>query len=178
MWSVWLVFCDCAYSICSLRDKDKRLMEASWRERLTVRETGSCSDGQGLLSKSLIQFSVDGNTLFQQHKREGCVPSLLFTWSQTMVEVMKIMGTSFKRSHAGTATPSAPNHAAGHRQPTPPLEIPGRSQASLGQAFVGSLLLSPGSWYMQVSVWALQESISQVCVSSGSFSVGLKLCGC
>ena len=32
-------------------------------------ETGSCFDGWGLLSKSLIQFSVD---------RQGCVPSLLF----------------------------------------------------------------------------------------------------
>ena len=34
-----------------------------------------------MLSKSLIQFSFDG---------WGCVPSLLFTWGQTMVEVMKI----------------------------------------------------------------------------------------
>ena len=28
-------------------DKDKRLMDASWWEILTVRETGSFSDGQG-----------------------------------------------------------------------------------------------------------------------------------
>ena len=44
-----------------------------------------------MLSKTLIQFSVDG---------WGCVPALLFTWVQTMVEVMKIMAmaTSFKRS--------------------------------------------------------------------------------
>ena len=32
--------------------------------------------GWGMLSKSLIQFSVDG---------WSCVPSLLFTWAQTMV---------------------------------------------------------------------------------------------
>ena len=32
-----------------------------------------------------------------------------------MVEVMKIMGTSFKRSHAHTATLNAPDPAAGHR---------------------------------------------------------------
>ena len=38
--------------------------------------------GGTLLSKSLIQFSVDG---------WSCVPSLLFTWGQTMVEVMKTM---------------------------------------------------------------------------------------
>ena len=32
-------------------------------------KTWSCSDGRAMLSKSLIQFSVDG---------QGCVPSLLF----------------------------------------------------------------------------------------------------
>ena len=79
-----------------------------------------------------------------------------------MVEVMKIMVTSFKRSHARTATLSAPNPAAGHHQPTPPPETPGHSQASLGQSLVGSLLLSPGSWCVQGSVCALQESVSPV----------------
>ena len=47
-----------------------------------------------MLSKSLIQFSVDGWSF---------VPSLLFTLVQMMVEVMKIMVTSLKRSHACTA---------------------------------------------------------------------------
>ena len=42
---------------------------------------------------------------------------------------------------------SAPIPAAGHHRPTPPLETPGPSQASLGQSPVGWLLLSPGSWY-------------------------------
>ena len=83
-----------------------------------------------MLSKSLIQFSVGG---------QGCVPSVLFTWGQTRVEVMKIMVTFFKRSQA-------PRPAAGRRRPTPLLETPGHSQASLGQSPVGSLLLSPGSW--------------------------------
>ena len=41
---------------------------------------------------------------------------------QTMVEVMKIMVTSFKRSHAGTAELSAPDPAAGHCQSMPPLK--------------------------------------------------------
>ena len=40
-----------------------------------------------MLSKLLIQFSVDG---------WSCVPSLLLTQGQTMVEVMKIMATFFK----------------------------------------------------------------------------------
>ena len=47
MWSVCLVFCDYGFhSVCPLMDKDKRLMEASWGERQTVGETGSCSDKQ------------------------------------------------------------------------------------------------------------------------------------
>ena len=68
------------------------------------------------------------------------------TWGQIMVEVMKVMVTSFKRSHACMATLSGPNPAAGHQQPTPLLEMPGHSQTSLGQSLVGSLLLSPRSW--------------------------------
>ena len=77
-----------------------------------------------------------------------------------MVEVMKIMATSFKRSQAFTAMLSAPNPAAGHFQLLPPLETPGHSQAGLGQSLVGSLLLSPGSWCTQGSVCDLQESVS------------------
>ena len=37
--------------------------------------------GGAMLSKSLIQFSIEWS----------CVPSLLFTWGQTMLEVMKII---------------------------------------------------------------------------------------
>ena len=109
--------------------------------------------GRAMLGKSLIHLSVDG---------WGCVLSLLFTWDQTMVEVMKIMATSFKRSHARTATLSAPNPAASCRRPMPPLETPGHSRASLGLSFVGSLLLSPGSWCTQSVVCALQASVSPV----------------
>ena len=72
------------------------------------------------------------------------------------------MVTSFKKSHAHTATLRAPNPAAGHCQPTPPPEAPGHSQASLGQSLVGSLPLSPGSWCSQRFVCALQESVSPV----------------
>ena len=40
MWSVWLVFCDCGFhSVCPLMDKDKRIMEAYWWERLIEGET-------------------------------------------------------------------------------------------------------------------------------------------
>ena len=69
-------------SVCTLMEKDKRLMKASWWERLSEGKTESCSDGWGHVQQTLIQFSVDG---------WSCVPSLLFTWDQTMVKVMKIM---------------------------------------------------------------------------------------
>ena len=72
---------------------------------------------RAMLSKSLIQFSVDGLG----------VPSLLFTWGQTMVEVMKIMATSFKRSQQHIAILSALKPAAGHCQPMPLPETPGHS---------------------------------------------------
>ena len=66
----WLVVCDCDFQfVCPLMEKNKRLLEASWWERLTEGETGSCSDGRDMLHKSVIQFSVHG---------WGCLPSLLF----------------------------------------------------------------------------------------------------
>ena len=165
MWSNWLVFCDCGFqSVCPLMENDKRLMDASWWERLTEGKTGSCSMCSAMLSKSLIQFSVDG---------WNCVPSLLFTWGQTVVEVMKIMATSLKRSYACTATLSGPSPAAGHRGPRPLLETPGHPQESPGQSPVGSLHLSPGSWCTQGSACALQVSISQCWVRPGSSAVGL-----
>ena len=122
--------------------------------------------GRAMLSKSLIQFSVDG---------QGCVPSLLFTWGQTMVEVMKIMATSFKRSHACSAALSASDPEAGHHQPTPPLETPGHSWACLGQFLVGSLwgpfLLGPG--VHKVLFVPSKSLCPQSCLSSDGSMVGL-----
>ena len=83
-----------------------------------------------------------------------------------MVEVMKIMATSFKRSHACTAALHTPNPAAGHRRPMPLLATPGHSRASLCQSLLGSLVLSPGSWCTQGFVCALQESVSPALLSS------------
>ena len=79
-------------------------METSWWERLRVK-LGLVLIGRAMLSKSLIQFSVDG---------WNCGPSLLFTWGQTMMEAVKIEVTSLRRSIARTATLSAPNPAADH----------------------------------------------------------------
>ena len=53
-----LVFCVCGFHpVCPLMDKDKRLKEASWWERLTVGETGSCSDGLGYAQFSSVTQS-------------------------------------------------------------------------------------------------------------------------
>ena len=115
-----------------------------------------------MLSKSWIQFSVD---------EWSCVPSQLFTWGQTMVEGMKIMVTFFKTSHACTATLSAPNSTAGPCLHWRLLDTPRQGWVNL--LWSQSVLLSPGSWCVQGSVCALQESISQSCVSSGSSMGGL-----
>ena len=72
------------------------------------------------------------------------------------------MATSFQSFHACTTALSTSDPAAGPRRPTPLPETPGRSQASLGQSLVGSLLLSPGSWCSQGAVCAFQQSVSPV----------------
>ena len=89
-----------------------------------------------------------------------------------MVEVMKVMVTSFKRSYACATTLSALNPAADHHQHTSPLETPEHSQACLGHSLVGSLPLCLESWCTRFCS-SLQESISKSCVSSGSSMVGL-----
>ena len=90
-----------------------------------------------------------------------------------MVEVIKIMATSLKRSHAHTAILSAPSPAAGHHRPTPLPQTPGHSRASVGQSLVGSLLLSPMSWCAQASFVPSKSLFPQSRVSSGGSVVGL-----
>ena len=110
-----------------------------------------------MLSKSLIQFSVDGR---------GCVPSLLFDLTPNYGGGNEDNGDLLQKSHARAAVLSAPNPAAGHCLLTPLLETPEHSRASLGQSLVGSLLLSPGSWCTQGFVCALQVSVSLISVQS------------
>ena len=85
------------------------------------------------------------------------------------------MVTSFKKiqcMYLGHYT-QCPQPTSGHHQPTPPRETPGQLRASLGQSFVGSVFLSTESWCTRGSVCALQETISQSCISSGGSMVGL-----
>ena len=116
-----------------------------------------------MLSKFLIQFSVDG---------WSCVPSLLFTRGRNYGGGNEDNGDLLQKVPCLHCCAQCPSPAAGHRRPTPPLEMPGHPQASLGQSPVGSLLLSPGSWCTRFCC-ALQESISPVLLSSGRSMVGL-----
>ena len=64
-----------------------------------------------------------------------------------MVEVMKIMVTSFKRSPAALLYSVRPTLQITTNPAS--AETPGHLHASLGQSLMGSLLLSPGSWCAQ-----------------------------
>ena len=88
------------------------------------------------------------------------------------MEVVKIIETSFKRSHASTATLSAPNPAAGHRQPTPPQE----TLDTHGQVWVslvwGHCSFLPGRGAHKVLFVPSKSLFLQSCISSGGSMVG------
>ena len=112
-----------------------------------------------MLSKSLIQFSVDG---------QSCVPFLLFTWGQTMVEVMKKMLTSLKMSHHVLLQSMLPTLQQATTNPC----LCWRLLDTHRQVSWGSLFLSPGSWCTRFHC-APHESISQSYVNSGRSMVEL-----
>ena len=92
-----------------------------------------------------------------------------------MIEVMKIMVTSFKRSHARTAALSAPDPAPGHRCTDPCLRwrLPDAHQQVWVCLLWGhcSFLLGPGAH--KVLFVPSKRLFPQSCVSSGSSIVGL-----
>ena len=79
---------------------------------------------------------------------------------------MKIMAASFKRPHAHTAIPSAPDPAAGHHRPSPLPETPGHSWTSLGQSLVWRLFII-GDWNAKVG----SQEIPGV---TGKFGLGVQ----
>ena len=89
-----------------------------------------------------------------------------------MVEIMKIIAISFKRSHAWTVTLSAPNPAA-----PPPTHTSTRDSWTLTRKSgpVSCGFTAPFSWVLgvQASVFSLPESVSQSCVNSGGSMVSL-----
>ena len=95
MWSVWLVFYDCGFhSVFPLKDKDKRLMEASWWERLTVGEFSSVQ----LLSR--VQ-------LFAKPWTAALQASLSITNSRSLLKLMSIESVAVQPSHP-LSSPSPP----------------------------------------------------------------------
>ena len=110
-----------------------------------------------MVSKSLIQFSVDG---------QGSVPSLLFVLRPNYCGGNEDNGDLFHKEISMHCQPQC-------LQSTPPWETPEYSWASLGQSLVGSLLLSPGSWCIQGLFVPFKSLFPQSCVSPGSSMVGL-----
>ena len=98
-----------------------------------------------MFSKSLIQFSVDG---------QGCVPSLLLDLRPNHGGGNEGNGDLLQKVPCCTQCPQPCSRALP--------ETPRHSWACLGQSVLGSLLLSPGSCCAQGSVCALQESVSPV----------------
>ena len=108
-----------------------------------------CGTSPGtVLSKSLIQLSVDG------------LCSLPVGWPHCGGGD-EGSGDLLRKVPCTHCCTQRPQPRSSHRRPTPPPET-GHSRASLGKFLVGSLLLSPGSCCIQGFVCALQESVSPV----------------
>ena len=100
-------------------------------------------------------------------------PPCYLTWGQTMVEVMKIMATSFKRSQARTAALRAPSLQQATTDPhlcRRLLDTHERVWVSLLWGHC-SFLLGPG--VHKVLFVPSKSLFPQSCVSSGSSMVGL-----
>ena len=102
-------------------DKDKRLVEASWWKRLTVGESGSCSDGR------------------------GWVPSLLFGLSPNYARDNASNGDLLEKDlhpHCCIQCPWPHRPLSAHASTGGSWTLPGTA----GSVSCGALLLFPGSW--------------------------------
>ena len=153
MWSDWLVLVIVVFILSALWWIRIRGLWKLPDGRVSRGKLGLVLMGRAMLSKSLIQFSVDG---------WGFVPSLLFDLRPNYGGGNEDNGDLCQKVPCTHCYISALNPAADHCWPTSLQETPGHSQASLGQSLEGSLLLSPGSWCAQGFVCALQESVSPV----------------
>ena len=109
--------------------------------------------GRAMLSKSLIQFSVDG---------QGCVPSLLFDPRPNYGVGNEDNGNLLQKVPSRHCCTQCPQPCS---RPPPMHASTGDIWTLLGnltQSVVGILLLSPGFWCTQGFVCALQESVSPV----------------
>ena len=92
--------------------------------------------GGAMLSKSLIQFSVDG---------QGCVPSLLFDLRPNYGGGNEDNGDLLQKVPCMHCCTQCPQPCSRRPLTHASTETPGQSQASMGQSLVGSRLLSPRS---------------------------------
>ena len=133
MWSDWLVFCDCGFhSVCPLVEKSKRLMEASLWERLRGK-LGLVLMGRAMLSKSIIQFSVDG---------QGCIPSLLLNLRPNCAGGSEDDSDLLQKAPCTHCPGPCSRPPSTHAFTVDSWTLAGKSES----VSCGSLLLSPGSW--------------------------------
>ena len=154
MWSVWLVFCVFGFhSVCPLMDKVGGLWKLPDGKDWLWGKLGLFLMGETMVSKSLIQFFVDG---------QGCVSSLLFDLRPDYDEGKEDNGNLLQKvpcTHHCTQCPWSCIR--------PPL-----THASAGDSWIltgkfGSVscggVTAPFSWVpVQSFVCALQESVSPV----------------
>ena len=120
--------------------------------------------GGAMLSKSLIQFSVDG---------QGCVPSLLFDLRPNYGGSNEDTGDLLQKTPCMHCALSAPSPAASHHEPT----LHRKLLDTHWQVWVSllwdhwSFLLGPGAH--KFLFVPLQSLFPQSCVSSGGSMVGL-----
>ena len=100
-------------------------------------------------------------------------PLCYLACDQTMLEAMRIMATSFKRSHAWTAILSAPDPTAGHHWSTPPLEVLDTHRQVWVSLLWGSCSFFLGPGADKVLFVPSKSLFPQSCVSSGGSMVGL-----
>ena len=120
--------------------------------------------GGAKLSKSLIQFSVDG---------QGSVPSLLFDLRSTYAGGNEDNGNHLQKVSCRHCYIQCPQPGS---RPLPTHTSAGDSwtfTGSLDQSLVGSLLLSPGPGVHKVLFVPSKGLFPQSCVSSGGSLVGL-----
>ena len=154
MWLDWLVFCDCGFqSVCPLMEKDKRLWELPDGIDRLRGKLGLVLMGGAMLSKSLIQFSIDGR---------GCVPSLLSDLRPNYGGGNEGKGNLLQNvpcTHCYTQWPQSCSRP-------PPTHTSARDSWTLTgkSGSVSCGVTAPFSWFLvhTLSCCALQESVSPV----------------
>ena len=110
--------------------------------------------GGAMLSKSLIQFSVDGWTY---------ASSLLFTWAQTTMEVMKTMVTPFKDPMHVLLHSVPPTLQQATTDPRHCWRLLDTHRQVWASLLWGSLLLPSGSWCIRFCLCPLRVYFPVLC---------------